>query len=391
MTSKARRYLRYFGIAVIGATAVGLAEATQVRAGGIITGHPVDWMRSMTSTMPSWYVLAALVPFIIWVAREFPLETISSPKTIAAHVVAAIVFSLVHLFISGWISDYLLVRMSYPIAFAVNFTRLLEMYFVGDFVQYFGIVGVYFAIEYSRRYREKERAASELALKASRLESSLTRANLEALRMQLNPHFLFNTLNTVSVLALKGERQRVARMLSRLSDLLRLSLENDRQAISLREEIEFLERYLEIEQERFRDRLSIAMEIDDAALEASVPSLILQPIVENAVKYGFSQTIGPGSVTVQVHVRSNMLEIEVADTGPGFPPSRAQCAGTGVGLANTRARLEQLYGSNFTLEMSNRPEGGALVKVRLPYIRANSAHSNSHIPGHPYSQDSIAI
>jgi sensor histidine kinase YesM len=206
-------------------------------------------------------------------------------------------------------------------------------------------------------------------LKASRLESSLARANLEALRMQLNPHFLFNTLNTISVLALKGERQRVARMLSRLSDLLRLSLENDRQTLSLREELDFLERYLEIEEVRFRDRLTIDKDVEEAAYEAEVPSLILQPLVENAVKYGFSQTIGPGRVSITCRVRSGMLELEVADTGPGFPEGKSTSTSTGVGIANTRARLEQLYGGNYTMELSNRPEGGALVKIRMPYIR----------------------
>ena len=246
---------------------------------------------------------------------------------------------------------------------------------MSESLQYCGIVAVYFAWEYGRRYREKERAASELVLKASRLEASLTRANLEALRMQLNPHFLFNTLNTVSVLALKGERQRVARMLSRLSDLLRLSLENDRQTMSLREELDFLERYLEIEQVRFKDRLSVTVDVEEAAYEAEVPSLILQPIVENAVKYGVSQTIGPGVVTISCRVRSGMLELEVSDTGPGIPESRALTPGTGVGIGNTKARLEQLYGGNYTLDLTNRPSGGAMVCIRFPYRRVqNEAH-----------------
>jgi sensor histidine kinase YesM len=158
-------------------------------------------------------------------------------------------------------------------------------------------------------------------------------------------------------------------MLSRLSDLLRLSLENDRQTLSLREELDFLDRYLEIEQVRFKDRLTIDMDVEPAAYEAEVPTLVLQPIVENALKYGFSQTIGPGRVSIACRVRSGMVELEVSDTGPGFPESPAHGASTGVGIANTRARLEQLYGSNFTLELTNRPEGGAFVRVRLPYRR----------------------
>jgi two-component system, LytTR family, sensor kinase len=375
MKASAARVIRYTLVALVAATLVGLAEATQVHTGMANAGRSVTWARSLSATMPSWYVLAALIPLVILVARRFPVETLKTPRSLAAHFLAAIVFALVHLAISGYLSDFLF-DGTYSFKFSVAMWRLISMYFVGEITQYMGIVGVYFAYDYARRYREKERATAELALKASRLEASLTRANLEALRMQLNPHFLFNTLNTISVLALKGERQRVSRMLSRLGDLLRLSLENDRQTISLREELGFLERYLEIEQVRFRDRLGVSIDVDDAAYEAEVPSLILQPIVENALKYGFSQTLGPGRVSITCRVRSNTLELDVADTGPGFPQNRVSSASTGVGIANTRARLEQLYGATYTLELTNRKEGGALVLIRIPYVRHASEVSD---------------
>jgi sensor histidine kinase YesM len=370
MTKKAYSALRYIVLAVLAATVIGLLESTQVRMGSVNMGRPLSWGRSFTATMPSWYVLAALIPWIILIAKRYPLETLKSTRSILVHIGAAVVFAFAFLVLTSYLSDYVFFR-NMEIEYVPNLWRLFGMYFVSLMLQYFGILGVYFAIEYSRRYREKERAASELALKASRLEASLTRANLEALRMQLNPHFLFNTLNTISVLALKGERQRVARMLSRLSDLMRLSLENDRQTISLREEIGFLERYLEIEEVRFRDRLTIDMDVEEAAYEAEVPSLILQPLVENAVKYGFSQTIGPGRVAIACRVRGGMLELDVTDTGPGFPDGPRNHESTGVGIANTRARLEQLHGGNYTLELTNRPEGGAMVRIRMPYVRVS--------------------
>lgn len=378
MKSSTYRTLRLIGIAIVAATVIGLIEGTQVRLGSVNAGRPLSWGRSFTSTMPSWYVLAILTPWIIFIAKRYPYESLHRARSILVHLGAAFIFASAYLLLASYISDYVLDR-AMPIHFMSNLWRLFGVYFVGLMVQYAGIVSLYFAIDYSRRYREKERAASELALKASRLESSLARANLEALRMQLNPHFLFNTLNTISVLALKGERQRVARMLSRLSDLLRLSLENDRQTLSLREELDFLERYLEIEEVRFRDRLTIDKEVEEAAYDAEVPSLILQPLVENAVKYGFSQTIGPGRVSISCRVRSNMLELEVSDTGPGFPESRTPSASTGVGIANTRARLEQLYGGNYTLELGNRPEGGAVVKIRMPYVRKTDASQTEFV------------
>ena len=367
MQNSLKRSARVGGIALGVCTVIGLVEATQVYFMSARAGSPMSWTRSMGATMPSWFVLAALVPFVIAVARRYPLESLKRPSALAAHLAAAIIYAVVNLVITGWISDFVLYD-GISVGFVRNLWRLLAQYFTMVFVQYWSVVGVYYAFVYNRRYREKERAAAELALKASQLEASLSRANLEALRMQLNPHFLFNTLNTVSVLALKGEKQRVSRMVSRLSDLLRLSLENDRQTLSLKEELEFLERYLEIEQVRFKDRLSVSIDVDPAAYEAEVPSLFLQPIVENAVKYGFSQTIGPGEISIECHVMEGMLEICVRDTGPGLPESRVQSGSTGVGLANTRARLEQLHGGNYVLELSNRPEGGAQVHVSFPYV-----------------------
>ena len=361
---------RIVGIALLVCTVIGLIEASQVYFMSARAGRPLSWSRSVSGTMPSWFVLAALVPFVIAVARRFPLEALRRPTAIAAHVFASIVYTIINLTITSWISEVVLYDSA--TGFVTILWSLLSRYFTMIVVQYWSVVGVYYAYIYNRRYREKERAAAELAVRASQLEASLSRANLEALRMQLNPHFLFNTLNTVSVLALKGEKQRVSRMVSRLSDLLRLSLENDRQTLPLREELEFLERYLEIEQVRFKDRLTVSLDVDPAAYEAEVPSLLLQPIVENAVKYGFSQTIGPGQIAIECRVGNEMVEITVKDTGPGLPDSRSHSGGTGVGLTNTRARLEQLYGGNYLLELKNRPEGGAQVRVRFPFVRSAS-------------------
>jgi sensor histidine kinase YesM len=370
MQNSLKRTARIVGVALVVCTLIGLLEASQVYFMSARAGRSLSFARATATTMPSWFVLAALAPLVIAIARRFPLETLRRPSTLMAHVGGAVVYSVLNLLLASWLSDFVFSDLGQRYGFIGNFWRLLGMYFTIVVVQYFSVVGVYYAFVYSRRYREKERAAAELQVRAAALEASLSRANLEALRMQLNPHFLFNTLNTVSVLALKGEKQRVSRMVSRLSDLLRLSLENDRQTLSLREELEFLERYLEIEQVRFKDRLTVKVDVDPAAYDAEVPSLMLQPIVENAVKYGFSQTIGPGEISVECRVNGDTVEIEVSDTGPGLPEGRAQSGGTGVGLTNTRARLEQLYGGNYTLELVNRPGGGAQVRVRFPFSPA---------------------
>jgi two-component system, LytTR family, sensor kinase len=356
------------------ATLVGLIEGAQVYTGTTAMGQPVPWARALSSTLPSWYVLLALLPGIFWLSRRFPLEPGRFLSSLPVHAGAAVVFAVAHITASSWLSDFVLYDGPEPLwTFAMNLSRLLTIYFVVELVTYFGLVGAFHAYQYGRRATRQEREAAQLALKTTRLEASLTRANLDALRMQLNPHFLFNTLNAISVMAMKGDSHGVVRMLTLLSDLLRTTLENRQQVVPLRQELEFLDRYLEIEQVRFKDRLALEREIDPDALTAEVPSLLLQPLVENAIGHGISQSAGPGTVRVEAHiVDGEVLELRVLDSGPGFGNARSGHVGsvrherTGLGIANTRARLEQLYGTRQELLLSNRPEGGACVTVRLP-------------------------
>jgi two-component system, LytTR family, sensor kinase len=348
------------------ATVVGLVEGTQVYLGAGAQGEFISWARALGATMPSWYVLALLLPPTVWLAKRFRLDHGGwRSAALPVHLLASVAFTAVHLVVALWVSDYVL-KPPPHLPFLQNMTRLLTMFFVVDTLYYWALIGGYYAIDFGRRYREKERAASALALQTSRLETSLSRANLEALRMQLNPHFLFNTLNTISVLAMKGERNRVVRMINRLSDLLRLSLENNRQTMSLAEEVDFLQRYLEIEQVRFRDRLTVLMDVPEELLDAEVPSLILQPIVENAVVHGVSRQLEGGSIAIRARRQGARLLLTVVDSGPGFSEDE-RSNGTGVGLSNTAARLEQLYGTHHVLQQRNLIEGGALVSIEIPY------------------------
>jgi two-component system, LytTR family, sensor kinase len=360
-----------FWLALIGvATLVGLLEAAQVYTGTTAMGRPVPWSRAMSSTMPSWYVLVALVPGILWLCRRFPLEPGRIMRHLLVHAGGGVVFAVLHITTASWLSDFVLYSVGDATwTFGMNLSRLFAIYFVIELMTYFGIVGAYHAFSYGRRATAREREAAQLAVKASRLEASLSRANLDSLRMQLNPHFLFNTLNAISVLAMKGERQGVVRMLTLLSDLLRASLENRQQVVSLRQELEFLDRYLDIEQVRFRDRLTVERDIDPDVLECEVPSLLLQPLVENAIGHGISRQPGPGTVRIEARiVNGEVLELCVRDSGPGIVARNGGVStnGTGVGLSNTRARLEQMYGDRQELHLANCQQGGAAVTVRLP-------------------------
>jgi two-component system, LytTR family, sensor kinase len=353
---------------------IGFAEAAQAYAGAIDRGRPMAWSRAMSATMPSWFVHLTLLPGVVAVATRFRFEPGRRGISIAVHLAACVTFGLAHLGLTSWLSDYVFFS-GFPLTYWDNLKRLFTIYFISIEVGYYwAFVGVTFAVDYRKLYHERERAANELALKASRLEGSLARANLEALRMQLNPHFLFNTLNAVSVLAMKGERQTVVRILARLSDLLRMSFENGEPVVPLAEELTLLEPYLEIEQVRFKDKLQVVRRIDEDVLEAEVPTLLLQPLVENAVRHGIAQRPGPGQVEIRARRDGDRLEIIVRDTGPGFQnPNRtdghrtASRGRAGVGLANTHARLEQLYGADYLLDTRNAGDGGAIVRIVLPF------------------------
>jgi LytS/YehU family sensor histidine kinase len=218
--------------------------------------------------------------------------------------------------------------------------------------------------DYYQRYRERE-------LRASELEKGLVQAKLHALQMQLNPHFLFNTLHSISSLMHK-DVEAADRMVMRLGDLLRAALASaDTQEMTLRQELEFLERYLDIEQIRFGNRLTVKKNIEAATLEARVPNLILQPLVENAIRHGIEPWSRPGCIELGARRADNRLTLTVADNGAGLRDQEP--VEEGVGLSNTRARLRELYGEAHHFELRHGPQGGLLAELTIPF-RVESVH-----------------
>lgn len=245
-------------------------------------------------------------------------------------------------------------------------TVLLFRRFVADYFTYFILAALCFAYEYFVRYREQE-------AQAQTLQAELAQAQLQALRMQVNPHFLFNTLNAIAVLVRGGEAAKAGRTLRLLSDLLRSTFEGvDVQMVPLRDEIDLVERYLEIEQVRFGDRLQVEINIDPEVSETQVPYLLLQPLVENAVRHGIAPHAEAGIVRVTATrvtgPNQEHVELTVADSGTGFPEEDFDRLDEddGVGLSNTKRRLETLYGDRHAFEIGTAAEGGARVTIRLP-------------------------
>jgi LytS/YehU family sensor histidine kinase len=209
--------------------------------------------------------------------------------------------------------------------------------------------------------------ASELA--QSSLKTQLAQAQLRALKMQLHPHFLFNTLHSISSLVLE-DPLKANSMIARLGDFLRLTLENSNQhLVSLKEEAEFLRCYLEIEQVRFGDRLTVALELEPETLSVQVPHLILQPVVENAIQHAIAPRATRGHINIEAKRVNSSLQLEIRDNGPGIALNSDSAATEGVGLSNVRARLHQIYGSNFRFELMNAKDGGLIVLIEIPFQR----------------------
>ena len=313
----------------------------------------------------SW-IWAALTPFIFWLSSRFSLErsrwVTRIPMLLAIGVVVAIAVFFLLTVAREQIFDHAR-RRGGPMR-----TPLLEIArfrFVNQLVEFIAVLAAGYAREYFVRDQIRGREAAELERRAVTLQAQLADARLDALRMQLNPHFLFNTLHAISALV-ERDPAGVRKMIARLSELLRHTIDKDASnQVSLRDELAFLRRYIEIMEIRFQGRLRVSIDIDDEALDAIVPNLILQPIVENALEHGAARATGEGTIAIHAHRDGNSLVLRVQDNGPGV----SDAARSGVGVANTRARLAELYGNDAMFSLTTAPAGGAVAVVELPFER----------------------
>jgi len=310
---------------------------------------------------------AILTPGLLWLGNRFPIERRNWLRRTALHLLFSIGISLGQLAVESAILYRLGVFPSFMTGFVPTFIFLLILAFHQGIVTYFTVLGIQYGFRYYRQYQEREQQALRLELHTSELETQLVNAQLSALKMQLQPHFLFNTLNAIMVLVRQQKGLQAEEMLAHLSDLLRCVLEDvEAQEVSLRRELEYLQLYLSIEQVRFADRLRTEISADPAILDAAVPQMGLQPIVENAIRHGLGKSSSAGKIQISATRVNDMLEIKVQDDGPGFPDGNASQS-HGIGLANTRTRLHQLYGGRAKLTGESGELGGAIVTMRLPY------------------------
>ncbi len=324
--------------------------------------RPMPFPRALLYALTTTLVWAALTPLVVEVTARLARVRLPLWRHLLMHLLSAGCFSVVHLAVRLLILLQLRAPMVQTASRLDQFYMTLAGNLALDLMLYFTIVALWHGVGYYQRYRQRQRLASDL-------EARLARARLQILTTQLHPHFLFNTLHSISTL-MHRDVAAADRLMARLSDLLRMTLDNVEQPlVSLKQEMEFLSGYLEIEQTRFRDRLSVEVDVEAAALEASVPNMLLQPLVENALRYAVAPRSTPGRVRIRARREGARLLLAVEDNGPGLPPGWQDPLKSGPGLANTRARLEQLYGSEQSVHLGNLAEGGLRVALSLPFSR----------------------
>ncbi len=314
-------------------------------------------------------ISAALTPMIVWLGRRWPLERHNWPLRTGLHLLFSVLFALARAVLEAGVHAAFaaLGPSDWDRGFDGTFEIALIFGFHTGVIAYWVVLAIQSAFRYYEKFREREQEALKLELRASELRTQVAQAQLGALKMQLQPHFLFNTLNAIVVLVRQGKRAEAEQALTRLSDLLRAVLEDhEAQEVPLRRELEYLRLYLSIEQMRFSDRLVIRIDADPEVLDATVPQLALQPIVENAVRHGISRRAGQGTIEIRAFARDDALNIVVRDDGPGLAEG-APTKGHGVGLANVRARLQRLYGVEAALRIESHEGIGTQVCVILPY------------------------
>jgi two-component system, LytTR family, sensor kinase len=353
-------------------TFFGVLNASQVFIGMRAEGMDHSFGTMLAWQLSNWYLWALLTPLILWLGRRFPFERATWVRSLAVHFLFCALVAVAHSALHNLATIYIR-----PFGALTNERPFLDMFWgrlASQFHLYvliYGtILGAGYAFDYYVKFRERE-------TRASQLEAQLSQAQLQALRMQLNPHFLFNTLNGIAGLVRDNRNKTAVQMIAGLSDLLRHALDSaGQQEVPLRRELEFLELYLDIQQMRFSDRLKVEMEIAPETLDARVPNLILQPLVENAIRHGIAPRAAGGTVGVTSRRDDSLLEIKVYDDGPGLwrdvsaPSSSAPPGeGGGIGLSNTRARLAQLYGEGHRFDVRDRGEGGVEARLVIPFRR----------------------
>jgi two-component system, LytTR family, sensor kinase len=349
--------LKIFSLVLGFWTLLALSYVLSSGLASISEGYDPDWVRGLVRSTSDFYLWMLLAPGIGWLGRRS--AALGWPRFLALHVPVSLATALAQTLLQLLILWGLCGPGRMPAHAVSDFISMEFAYkFQQGLVTYWVILAVLRGMESRRRLRDER-------LRNAQLETQLAQSQLQALRMQLQPHFLFNTLNAISALTLADPKQ-AKLMIARLGDFLRLTLE-ERHApqVPLSRELEFLACYLDIQQVRFQDRLRTRLDVADDILDAAVPNLILQPLVENALCHGLQDKSEAGNLHISAWREGVDLQLQVEDDGQGL---REQGKPEGIGLSNTRARLDMLFGPKARLTLTSMPEGGTRATIRVPYV-----------------------
>lgn len=326
---------------------------------------PYSWWELYRVKVALWYVWGLLTPLILWLGWKYPIGQGQSLRHTAILLPVSLAFTATYLVVY---SAFLMLNVPDAPGLFQSPTAMF-MWVVGThstwyFLAFWATIGVEHAVSYYRRFHERQ-------VMTSKLQAQLAEAQLDTLRSQLQPHFLFNTLHSIMALINQSDTKAAKEMLTGLSDLLRHALDHVRRhEVPLREELDILRRYIAIESVRFSDRLTVEWEIDDTAGAAYVPSFILQPLAENAIRHGIEMRSGPGVLSVHCWRNDGRLLLSFADNGVGLPVTGDESIRNGHGLGDMRARLDVLYPANYSLQINGVDGGGTVVRLSLPYNEA---------------------
>lgn len=338
-------------------TLVALLNIGTIATDELANGYKVDWFRYIINELSGAWLVLPLLPGLLWFFKKYPIGKENFWSSIPLHLLMTMAFSLVHT------SLMYIVR-----------TPLYQWFDFGPYSEWYGILEYRLVMEYFKQFifywvlyggylfLEKLRENQQQQIRAAQLEEQLTKARLQSLKMQLNPHFLFNTLNAISSMMYE-DLDDADKMMAILSDMLRSTLNIQVEIHSVADELLLLDRYIQIMKIRFKDKLETKLIVEEEAKVAMIPVFLLQPLIENAIKYGVE---AKGFIKVELHakVTDQKLAIKVEDNGPGMQKHSPK----GIGWSNTLERLEKLFGEDFLFKLKNKPEGGLQVEVEIPII-----------------------
>lgn len=377
VAGRPRRWTTY--AAVLGGwMLLALLETTKEWIGWRVRGAPRSWALVAAVNLPFWLYWAAATPAVVALGRRFPLLGPGRVRSVAVHLLCSLIAALGHAAVTAAFAVWVLGpagQLSDP-RFLAQFRPLAEGYVLLEMLVYWMILGVAQAVVYHRRFVAARVGEARAEARAARSEARAAEARLQALRMEVDPHFLFNALNAVSSLVRSGDARGATDMLARIGDLLRITLRYGREgSVSLRRELELVREYLEIEAVRIGDRLTVEIDAAPEVLDAAVPPLLLQPLVENAIRHGVARVPGPARLRVRAVRQGDRVRVDVLDSGPGPEPE----APRGTGLRNVADRVAEEFGGAGVLEVTAEPAGGGRATLVFPWTRQGAAPPGSPV------------